>query len=213
MKPLLFIVVSFSAAGLCGCCNDYYSCLNPSFLFRQEVAYFPREKAIQVGDTLWLFTQFPCANMINLYGNVEEDYCNASEMNGWINIYKLEADSNGAMKGAADDFNFVEKRGFVNVPEGEERTESRRNFSFFLGEGFFGLQVGFVPKNTGRYGFIINGAKAIPDKKRVCCKDEAFFIFSIANPDPHLELYLEYLGVDSLNSPLQPPGYFFEVEQ
>ncbi|MCP2045348.1 hypothetical protein [Pontibacter sp. HSC-36F09] len=207
MKTRLLYMLSFVAAlTLTGCPDP--PCFNPdpSYTFAITTHFTPKQDSIQVGDTLYLVSEFP-STMVPVGGQEPVDYSNSTGIHSLVNIRELISGTNKIV-GVVSNFDYFSVDGRIYNSKEIPSPERVQQLLYAEKAGEYVLKVGLIPKKKGIYslviGYGISNGKTAGDK----CTRAAFDI-TVTNTDPHM-YYLEPF-INDPNVDIPNIHYLFKV--
>ncbi|MCJ8164721.1 hypothetical protein MKJ04_07690 [Pontibacter sp. E15-1] len=206
MKTNLLYLLSFAAAlTLTGCPDPV--CFNPEpvYSFAVTAHFTPEQDSIQVGDTLYLISEFP-STMRPVGGQEAVVYTNSTGIGNTLGV--LELTPNKSTLDAVYSFDYFNVDGMIynskKIPTPERAQQIRYKEE---GEKYI-LKVGIIPKKRGTYSLIIGSGLSNGRRTGDECS-KASFSTSLTNTDYHQYLYESWWGEPV--SPEPDYRYLFKV--
>ncbi|WP_147275793.1 hypothetical protein [Adhaeribacter pallidiroseus] len=142
-------------------------------------AFTPDKDKVQVGDTIYLVSEFP-STLTPIGSQAPVDYTNAATIGSAITI--VEYLPNKERKWYVYDFDFIAMKGeafnSTNIPV----PEAAEGVRYVETNGKYEMKIAIVPKKKGNYAFLLSNAysdsRAIKGKDRC---DRATFSISLQN--------------------------------
>ncbi|MHA6248090.1 hypothetical protein ACXYMU_09155 [Pontibacter sp. CAU 1760] len=206
MKTKLLYLLSFAAAlTLTGCPNP---CINglPLYNFQITAHFSPEQDSIQVGDTLYLVSEFEKRLRPNGSQDVV-DYSNAN-INGSLSVIELVPNQEFATD-AVFSFDYVSLGGQIYNSREIPRPDGVQQFIYQELADRYLLKIAFIPKKKGIYGL---GILTVASKGRSGSDgcDNASFKTVVTNDDINDHYRREgFIGLT--DSPQPDNGFYFKV--
>ncbi len=208
MKTRLLYFLSFLAAlTLTGCPDP--PCFNPdpSYSFAVTAHFTPDKDSIQIGDTLYLVSEFP-STMIPIGGQEPVGYTHSTGIGNSLGIVELTETSKRSAD-AVNSFDYINVDGLIYNSKDIPSPGRFQQLKYKEVSDKYLLKVGFIPKKKGIYligiGSGLSNGRKTGDK---CTK--ASFQTTLTNKDPHLYYYEDWSGL-----PMDPfatnISYLFKV--
>ena len=208
MKQLSFYAGVFLLY-LSFCGTSCEECFENHYYFNEKIEYYPVNKTLHIGDTLWLYSFIRCDRMLETVTGDTVSFCDIPDLSTYFGIVEFVPDTarSGYPKGAFAKFDVAPEIGDTFTIE----NGVKRAYGLYLRyeEVYSGYEVlvGFMPKDTGKYSISVanTGGPLFPWKKRYNCVDKGHFNLAIQNADLHSEILYEFwAGRDDVNI---TPGY------
>lgn len=171
-----FITISVVLSG----CPDP-ECLNPNpkYTFAITAAFSPTKNKVQVGDTIYLISEFP-STLTPVGSQNPVDYTNAATIGSAITI--VEYLPNKERKWNVYDFDFIAIKGEAFNSTDIPVPEAAEGIRYVETNGKYEIKIAIVPKKKGNFVFLLSNAysdtRAIKGKDHC---DRASFSISLLN--------------------------------
>lgn len=207
MKTLLLNLLFFLLClGLTSCPDP---CLNgPKYNFSIEAHFTPEQDSIQVGDTLYLVSEFP--KQLIPHGSQDVvDYADAN-ISGSLTVFELVPNQRFATD-AVFSFDYISLAGQIYNSREVPNPNGIQQFNYQELEDKYQVKFAFIPKKKGVYGMgILSTASPIRSGSESC--DGASFRTTVSNSDINLNYLEEFNKSNGLPpSPRPDNGFYFKV--
>lgn len=184
-------------------------CLNgPKYSFSIEAHFTPELDSIQVGDTLYLVSEFP-KKLIPHGSQDVVDYANAN-ISGSLTVFELVPNQQFA-KGAVFSFNYVSLAGQIYNSREVPDPDGIQQFNYQELGDKYQVKFAFIPKKKGIYGMGILSTSS-PNRSGGESCDGASFRTTVSNSDINLNYLDEFnKSIGLPPSPRPDNGYYFKV--
>lgn len=180
-------------------------CIEANYNFNVKAKFIPEQESIQIGDSLFLISDFPVQLTDNVSGQ-SVDYSNAKVIGGTLGLGEI---SSGNLSGAVDKFDYFAFNGKIYNDKSVPSSASVQQTSYQELNQFYKLKIAIIPKQEGV--FLLDVPDAISNGRsngKNCEKAE--FQITLGNSDQHLYYVEEYLKIPP-SSQNKRYGYCFKV--
>lgn len=191
---------------LTGCPEPLCLNPNPSYSFAVTAHFTPEQDSIQVGDTLYLISEFP-STMVPIGGTNMHvvDFSNSVGISSTLGILHLS--ENKTYEDAVSRFDYISITGEIFNSKEVPSHERVQQLLFKESLNTYQLKIGIIPKTKGLFSVIIGDGRSAGLKSNRC--EIAAFRFSFSNRNRHSYLYDNWLKPDVM--PDQNYRYLFKV--
>lgn len=209
MKTLsIYLLLGLVALTMTGCPD--MGCFNPdpAYSFEVTARFTPEQDSIQVGDTLYLVSEFP-STMVPVGGQDAITYTNSTGIGNTLGIVEL-TDTSKSSADAVNSFDYFNVKGEIYNAKDIPTPERFQQLVYEEVPGKYLLKVGFIPKKKGLYLMGI-GDNALSNGRSTGDKcDKASFQTTLSNTNSHLYHYENWLG-QPMNPTATNISYLFKV--
>ena len=170
--------------------NGTTPCVFGGYSFAVTSEWSPQNEVYNVGDIIFLISSFPKALTDQINPAIVVDYSNSVGIGGDIGIAAPDSIQR-TNKPAKDSFQFVSFYGSFS----ERSINQNQGINFNYAEFSTGYQFrgGLICKKKGLYGISVDNLNSNGIRGKNCTN--AGFNMTVTNPDKHIYLYQNALGI------------------
>jgi hypothetical protein len=189
MKTKLLYLFSLAAGlTLTGCPDPICFNPEPSYNFAVTAHFTPEQDSIQVGDTLYLVSEFP-STMVPVGGLVTVDYSHSSGIGNNLKVREL-LPAGQLNSAAVESFDYFKVHGEIYNSKDIPHPEGVQQLRYSERQGEYLLKVGIVPRKKGVYSLVIGNGISNGREGNEC--EKVTFQTTVANTDPHMHYLDDY---------------------
>lgn len=146
---LLLVLVALT---MTGCPNPI--CLNPNpvYSFAVTAHFTPEQDSLQVGDTLYLVSEFP-STMVPVGGQDDVVYTNSTGIGNTLGVLELAA--NKSTLDAVSSFDYFNVSGEIYNSKKIPTPERVQQLRYKEVGGKYQLKVGLIPEKEGMFSLMV----------------------------------------------------------
>ncbi|MCS6821765.1 MAG: hypothetical protein NZ551_07840 [Microscillaceae bacterium] len=171
------------------------SCAPPEMFFEVFFQINPNVRTYNIGDTLWLQTQFS-SFMKDEKGGAVVDFSNAENFGVDVGFLLLNPETK--TRPSADSFTFVEKIGSITIKSESSKPTLRRAY-FAENNRLYELKIGIITKEKGIFTIGLNYSPNVKRKNAGKCDAYARVNYKYQVANLHFDLYQQF-NPQALNS-------------
>ncbi|HEX2608989.1 MAG TPA: hypothetical protein VHK91_16515 [Flavisolibacter sp.] len=203
MKTLMLL----SGICLCGCFTK--PCVETNYYFKVQAKILPENESINIGDTLYIVSNFSSSLLDQRSGKVIE-YSDAVDLNSTIGIGRIDP-TDSIPKEAVNDFKYLSEVGNIYNDPTIPKSNGVQQLSFNYSNDSYQLKVGMVPIKKGLYVIGLANGLSIGRKGSKAC-EKAAFEFSVSNLDQHFNSYTTLFQDHTITEYEKKHAYYFQVQ-